>query len=366
MPSYGYVSARYGFDDGFSLYHHAPHAEPFRSSWIVRRVDRRLLFWLNRGVGNGRAQTDSVLRFLRSGRREPFFAFLHYYDVHSKFDELPYDSPDPDRFCEGALESFEGCAGGHCASDRLLAISRRESPAFDEQELEVVRCLYDGGIAFVDAQLARVFRALEEEDIADETVVVVTSDHGEAFLEHRNVLHLTLHEEVARVPLIIKLPGGAAGRRVWGPVGLADVAPTLLELAGASAEPTSAFGTAYGSSLLQILTSWHDAPDDAVLAIDRDAERIALRVGNAKLIRPVAGGQDELFDLEADAGEHWNRASSDPAGLARLGEVLEALRGASESARSQLRGAGSAPATVELSPAEREALRALGYVQEAE
>ncbi len=376
MPSYGYIGARYGFDAGFRLFHHAPHARPFRASWIARRLDQCWLRGPGRGVGNAKAQTDSVLRFLRSHRREPFFAFVHYYDVHSKFDALPYEAPAAyrDRFCEDDPGPFEGCREGVCASDRLMAINRGESQRFDARELARVQCLYDGGIAYVDSEIGRLLEALDALGIAEETVVVVTSDHGEGFLEHDQTLHATLHEEVARVPLIIRLPAGApgdeaaAGRKVSGPVGLVNVAPTLLELAGVAprARPSIPASAGQGKSLTSILRSWRDEPQDEVLAVDGDGQIRSLRKGRYKLIRPLRGGRDELFDLRGDQQERDNRAAFDEPALERLGLALETRVRTSERLRQQLFGGGAGDKDVKVSPEESAALKALGYVETPE
>jgi hypothetical protein len=231
-----------------------------------------------------------------------------------------------------------------------MAINRGESQRFDARELARVQCLYDGGVAYVDSEIGRLLEALDALGIAEETVVVVTSDHGEGFLEHDQTLHVTLHEEVARVPLIIRLPAGApedegaeaaAGRKVSGPVGLVNVAPTLLELAGVAPRARPSMPASAG----QIRS---------------------LRKGRYKLIRPLLGGGDELFDLRGDQQERDNRAAFDEPALERLGLALETRVRTSEALHQQLFGGGAGDKDVKVSPEESAALKALGYVEAPE
>src|SRR5262249_20884537 len=174
---------RFGLARGFDVYDDEIDRDPNApGSWEAERsgsqVADRALAWLEKAAG-----TD--------GR--PFFAWVHFYDAHA-----PYAPPEP-------------YAGRH-----------RDA-------------LYDGEVAFVDAQVARLLEYLDRRGLAGSTVVVAAADHGEALGEHGELTHgLLLYEPTLRVPLLVRAPGLPAGRAIRPPVGLADVAPTLAGLLGAS------------------------------------------------------------------------------------------------------------------------------------
>ena len=221
--------------------------------------------------------------------------------------------------------------------------------------------LYDAEIAENDAAFGALLDELERRGLAGATAVLVTSDHGEEFYEHGGWKHgFTLYEEMLRVPLVLRLPGGAhAGRVVEGPVDQVDVVPTLLEVAGLPAAP--------------------DLPGRSLLArLDGDPERAAARASFARLERPglelvaaAAGGfkllrqggawtpprgraPEELFDLARDPGENDD--------LLRLRTPrrrwLEGLLRVHELAL----GAATRRESTPLDPETDRSLRALGYL----
>jgi arylsulfatase A-like enzyme len=363
---FGYVGAAYGFAAGFDTYRHYPHSKPYRSSLIARAIDGEILRTAARDVGNARAEIDSVIRWLRGSSAAPFFLFVHLYDVHSKTAVLPYEAPPPfrDQFCPGAIDTFEACRQGQCATDRLHAMVERRAQPFSAEELEIVRCLYDGGIAFVDHELGRLFAAVDDLNLSASTVLIVTSDHGEAFFEHGAPLHTTLHDEIARVPLIIRAPGAVAGKRASGVVSLADIAPTILELAGIALPDHL-----HGQSLAGVLNDWRASATRDVIGVS--LVRTLYRSGDMKYIeqglsrdRPQ-GPSSELYQLTLDAEEELNRIEWDEEQLVRLSRALEQQRTTSMTLRRKLLR-GEDVDRVELDDSERDALRALGYLGDDE
>jgi len=127
---------------------------------------------------------ELALRHLRQFDREaPFFLFLHFYDVHSDYRSLrEYE------------EMFVGDYGGHAdgSTVQLLAFLRGEAE-LGEDDIRHLRDLYDAGIRQLDGQLARLFRNVRSLGLLDETLIVITSDHGEEFLERGGVLHGRTH-----------------------------------------------------------------------------------------------------------------------------------------------------------------------------
>jgi arylsulfatase A-like enzyme len=363
--AHGYLGASHGLDAGFSLYRHAPHPRRFFATPVAGRLERAVSRRLDRHAGGVREQVDAVRAWLRAGRREPFFLFLHVYDVHSRPDGLPYEAPAPfrERFCPSGAGDLDACREGRCASDLLIAMARRQVELYSPDEVERLRCLYDGGIAWVDHHLGRLFETLDREGLADRVAVVVTSDHGEAFFEHGVPLHMTLHEEILRIPLIVRLPGAAAGKRVAAPVRIVDVMPTLLELAEVGAPPRME-----GRSLAAVLRSWVATPEPVrPMATYDDANLAALRDGPFKLIERTTprGKSHELFDVVRDPAERRDLSRHRPGRLAALRRALADRRARSTALRAELRAGAPVP-DVEIPEAQRERLRALGYADDAE
>jgi choline-sulfatase len=224
-------------------------------------------------------------------------------------------------------------------------------------EIETLRALYDEQIGFVDAAVGEVLDRLRRSGAYDDTLIVLTADHGDAFLEHGALAHSTTpYEELVRVPLVLKLPANRhAGREITVPVRLVDVLPTLLDLLGRRA-PRGVDGCSLRPLLEGEEAAWPVECATAVIEIAEDPglyPAVALRTERWKYIHRD-GGPDELYDLAADPGERTNLlAAEDPPGVA------EELR------QRALAVAASRPAAgerVELDAATIEELKALGYL----
>jgi len=361
---WGFVGADYGFAAGFDRFLHAPHPRRFRSARLLRAFDAWWLQGVARGVGNAHDQVTAAIQWIDVEREEPFFAFLHFYDVHSKEARLPYEAPEPFRemFCEGDVDEVDLCDEGVCASERLLEIANGRKAHLDAREIEWARCLYDGGIAFVDREVGRLLDALEDRGLLEETVVIVTSDHGEAFFEHDYPLHSTLHHEITRIPLIVRAPDALAGKRATGIVRQIDLLPTILDYVGLPVGDD-----VQGRSLRPLLTDWHAMSDAEALAFDDGFGGVLLRSGSQALIRhPDArtlAGQParELYDLATDPLQVHDQARSQQSAVAKLELRMAELMRESDALR-QRQAEGQRRVDVEISEEAAAGLRALGYV----
>jgi arylsulfatase A-like enzyme len=192
-------------------------------------------------------------------------------------------------------------------------------------------------------------------EIDDETVVIVTADHGEALFEHRYIGHNTqVYEESIRVPLIIRFPG-TAPRRVGSVVELLDIAPTVLELMGLESHP--ALRNMEGRSLVPL---FKDGGAPKRLAFSRTVwvkPRYSVRDSRYKLIWDSRTGREELYDLQVDPEEKNNRLVEDPlvAGYLRQ-ELYRWLR-----EQQRLRGNAPAPGASLIPDELNRQLEALGY-----
>lgn len=172
---------------------------------------------------------DTALDWLEDNGDRRFFAYIHLVDPH-----FPYEPPegfDPG-FDEGLPVDFKSNEFGQ-QRDKLKRGKPVESPAVLESLARDASALYDAEIAAMDLALGEFFGQLEELGLLGSTVIAVTSDHGEEFLEHGLLGHTSqLHRESTRVPLIIAGPGIESGKRVDQGVEIRFVGPTLLHAIG--------------------------------------------------------------------------------------------------------------------------------------
>lgn len=253
---------RFGLGRGFDVYDDEIERDPNAPGSLdaerpASQVADRAVAWLEKTQGG-------------SGGR-PFFAWVHFYDAHA-----PYAPPEP------------------------YASRHKAVP-------------YDGEIAFVDAQIAKLLDFLDRSGLADSTVVAVTADHGEALGEHGELTHgLLLYEPTLRVPLILRGPGLPAGKAVGAPVGLADLAPTLAGMLGkplAGASGGKGVRPFDGRDLSSAIKNGSE-PVETELYAETEYPRTfgwsglsAVRRGRLKYI---AAPRAELYDLSRDPGEASN------------------------------------------------------------
>jgi arylsulfatase A-like enzyme len=303
--------------------------------------------------------TDAALEWIDGHRDKPFFLMVHYFDPH-----LAYDPPHPfrgrladpqDRY---ATELLFGTVGD------MIAF-RRGHVTLSAEKIARLEKLYNGEVAYMDQEVGRLLVGMSERGLTDETIVVITADHGEEFLDHDGFEHgHAFYDELLRVPLLIRGPGFAqiksqvaapyAGRTVGSTVRLIDIAPTLCELAGVQTDPSFA-----GHSLAPLLRGEQGA-DRPVLSQSAmwGPQGEAWLPGGMKLIRrrPAAGEPSFLlFDIRGDPGERVNLAASSPDLRRRLAEDLDRFK-------RSIAGQPTSGDVLPLTPAEIERLRALGYV----
>jgi arylsulfatase A-like enzyme len=332
-----FVSARpmgrhYGLDRGFESYDDdlADTVQRYRIEWFPDSPQRP-----------AEETTDRALAWLRAHGREPFALMLHWFDAHD-----PSFVP-PGEFLAAHLSFAPPPELGRRTSPETWPALQRRAPRIE---------LYDAEIAYMDRELGRVLAALGELGVREETLVCVIGDHGEAFGEHGFWTHGLLYEEQLRVPLVFAGPGVPRGVAIADPVRLVDLAPTLVDLLALS--PVAGFdgssliahlagGAPAGAAEREIYAEVHHAPEDR---LGRDPASYSLRFGRWKLIHRPAKGADELYDLEEDPRELRNLYAPDHGIGRQLRERLLAVVD------------GEVPSLEQVSPEEREHLRALGYL----
>lgn len=224
---------------------------------------------------------------------EPYFS--QYYPDAADLPDMP----------EGHLEDLPP------AAQRL-----RQAFGFygyTEDQVRRARAGYYGLITYLDDKIGRLLDALHENGLAENTVVIHTSDHGESLGEHGLWRKMSFYEQSARVPLQVSWPGVIeGGRRVAGATSLVDVTATILDVAGASQDQVQALSLD-GDSLLSLMRGetedWKDFAFVEHMAHGTDRPRAMVRQGNWKLCYSHGEPPEfELYDLNADPGEFTNLA----------------------------------------------------------
>ena len=274
-----------------------------------RGFDRFVLEVQGHGKVSGAWSVQEAVTFLREDG-PPFFLYVHFWDVHYN-----YNPPVPH-----ALRFQAGRRAGPGETDDVTALIRfsgrpDEVEPLPEDRVAWLEGQYAGEILFTDAQVARLLEELERLDLAGNTIVVVTADHGEAFQEHGVLGHTVhLYEEVERIPLLVRWPDRVrAGRELRQPVGLIDVAPTLLDLAGVPFERTEFEGHSRAAALLggeDHLPAGSDS--ELLMATTRRARLRGLISPETAYIFDHARGGEELYDLAQDPGQRANLAAARP------------------------------------------------------
>ena len=261
---------------------------------------------------------------------EPWFLYLHYMDPHGAYEPPPQFPPvrsAPDLVPPVTSIPRTALHRPRVATYNVPESARTMDGGFDAA---AVRALYDAEVRFVDAQLGRLFDSARAAGLLENTLVVVTSDHGESLGEHLYWFEhgLYAYEATCRVPLVVRFPNNWTERPVGGTrtsdVSLPDVAPTLLELL--DLEPLPApdadvpAGVSVAGNWLTGEAGTHPVYSEKTDSADLDGavQIVAVRFRDLKLIRRFtfvteAGGpqlrvlSDELYDLRDDPGETINR-----------------------------------------------------------
>ncbi|MGD8327800.1 MAG: sulfatase [Acidobacteriota bacterium] len=240
----GYLDPRFGVAQGFD----------------------RFIGWSGNLAGEDElvSNMDRFLDWLRSSTTRPFFAFFHTYEVHEPY--LPRQPYFEDTY-SGSVADRAGDVGRALREPPGDALeppfdwrpawqSEPDAPTTPEF-LDLLNALYDSGVSYTDAAIGRLLRELENLGLEDDTIVILTSDHGETLGEEGNVGHGYLSNDNLVVPLIIAAPGVGGGSVNPERVRSIDIVPTILELTGVEADGMD------GASLVPLLDGRPFVSEDA-------------------------------------------------------------------------------------------------------
>ena len=339
------IAPSFNFDQGFETYEFlepdyffgANETSSQLAFYNVLRLVRERMLVHTKSVKNyyqdASVVNDHVLAWLRDNRDVRFFLFVHYMDPHDPYFIHPYNG---------------------------MGYARVDHPNPPSDMAAKFSEVYDDEVAFCDRHIGDLVSWMKENDLYDDTVFLVTGDHGEEFYEHGGWWHgTTLYEEQIHIPLIVKLQGSErAGTTIDRLVRNLDIPPTLADLAGIEL-PT----TWQGRPLLDAKAA--ETPEEPVFSEEdfegnvirsirgRDYKLILANEGNPRGLDPV-----ELYRIDNDPVESRNLFAEE-----RARSVVSSLRAAIERAEEYARGNAVSSMSRELDDATRERLKALGYIQ---
>ncbi len=279
-----WMNSRFGFSAGFDHYETFPIINKYFFG-DAEKINRKALKLLDATPDDG----------------DPFFLYLHYMDVHSPY--LPksrfFSAPELSIPEIGPVPDFE--------LEYLYRIENLEAPGVVERMID----LYDGEIRTVDAAIGGLLKNLKESGRLENTIVVITSDHGEEFREHGNVEHgWNLYPEVYEVPLIISWSGHLpAGIRITSQVRSIDIAPTLFAMADLPVPESFE-----GEPLLPMTS--HALPDRIAKSFVGFNPRLpkldyaAIVSPRYLYVRERVNNTVEFYDLQSDPGAKNNLGAS--------------------------------------------------------
>ncbi|GJM20982.1 MAG: hypothetical protein DHS20C15_08970 [Planctomycetota bacterium] len=336
------LTAGNNFDQGFGHYENLPQVDDHKVD--APELHARFLSWLDTQPSGAR-----------------WFAYVHTMDPHA-----PYGAPGDarDRFVPAGAEP-------EADIDGLLParLQTGAQPPLSDADQQLVRARYEGEVAYADAALGELIDALSARGVLDDTLVILTADHGEELFEHGKLGHgYALSEVMLHVPLLMLGPGVPAGRRLEEPVSTASLAATIMRVGGVDTrDPQLApslfpLDSAPRQDTLFALTRTQLFGEPRVLAAARDGDRkVVLELGDGNSVE-----RSWYYALDTDPGEFtpFSQSSRTLPGEERAVEAWSALETrCAEWARDT---AAARPAESQLlGPEQRsemeDALRQLGY-----
>ena len=309
--------------------------DTFREMWREQPVREKGISFDDPAVDMGAAKTNGEIFAWLDGlpdKTRPFFVFINYFEPH-----LPYrpTRPHDDDFLTEEIDQ------GTIRRLRSFYSPREYAYILDvpwmkvsAREIGILTDLYDGEIAYVDSIIGQLVRGLRSRDLLDNTLLVITSDHGEHLGEHHMLDHkLSVYEPLLRVPLILRHPGRIpAGVRIRTQVQAHDVFGTILDATGVRdgfvprlpfaerAHEYTFAELAYPGIFLKVIAK-------EIPGWDASAFARSLKVVRGQRYKLIRGSDErlELYDLVDDPDENRNLAGTQPAVLEKMLKALESF-----------------------------------------
>ncbi len=270
---------------------------------------------------------EQVEKLLPKIKSNGVFSYIHILQPHK-----PYTPPDK------YLEKF-GCRYTDWDHLHDKWMNSHRTGKVDSETIKDLEARYRANIAYVDEAVGELLKMLKKAGLYDDSLIILTSDHGEAFFKHRFFGHnATLYDDMTRVPLMIRFPRNqkVAPRRMMQLAETIDLMPTIFDYLGLDAPDVHE-----GDSLWRLIAgAKKNLPGPEVITCTIQRTRHAVRIEDYKYIYNQSSAE-ELYDLRHDPYEQHNLASEKPEALKRLREFLSSrvnlLSGVAVAGNSKLR-----------------------------
>jgi arylsulfatase A-like enzyme len=322
-----------GFAQGFEYFYYVGGADPKKS--VARVVNR------------------SALDLLKLSDGRPFFLYLHYMDVH-----YPYQPTR--RYREFFIKEIKDY--------QPYYMNAPHEGEMTDEKVAYTRAFYHGAVRYWDDELRRFMTALDRAGHLDNVIVLITSDHGEEFYEHKGFGHnYTVYDETLRVPLIMVWPGKIPeGLERKDMAGLIDVFPTIAGLAGIDVSGLPLQGRDLFASGMEFKPESLTGKETPILYAETFRIKVprCLRTPNRKLIYNQEAASFEYYLLDQDPGELTDLYDPDDPKIKELSTRLKEMMDRPPLFESET-GAGKrpGPASEGMDPETVRALKSLGYVE---
>lgn len=271
----GYLSSIYGFNQGFDIYEDS-------KDWIGLE-----------------GLLPLVYKWLEQNKNEKFFSFLHTYDVHA-----PFDPPEP--FKNMYVSNYQGQFKDIFLDYRLFrkinGLEKQENLIkLTKDDIDYIVAQYDGGIRYVDTLVGNLIDKLGKLGLSDNTLIVLTADHGQDLMEHGHIWHRDVYDEGIRVPLIFSYPDYLPkGKTIDAQVRSIDLLPTILDILGIRRRRSMD-----GISLMPLVRAERNKHISYAYSIGTniDSPRASIRTEDWKLIFTVKNDRYELYNLNKEPDE---------------------------------------------------------------
>lgn len=318
--SHSFVSSMYGFGQGFQVF------------------DEEII--MGAEGTSSEALTKKAKRYIEEYKDDKFFLWIHYFDPHYTY--IHHDKYHYGKEYTGDLP--------HDLSIKFLA---RNKANLSTEDIEYVKDIYDEEISYTDDYVGMIIDALEDQELKQDTVIIITSDHGEEFMERGTMGHgKEVYEELIRVPLIIYIPN-EENRRVKNNVEIRSIYKTILDITGIDYENAGG---------VNLLTIGKEKKEDYIYsegsyAWGESNLRLAIIKDEFKLIQNLDNNTFELYNLTSDPGEKSDLINStDKKVKNNKSRLLSILSQHQKQRLEELQ-------QVDLNEDDIKRLKALGYIQ---
>jgi len=342
-----FLHPEYNIDQGFIDYYHYPksnkYVRSFGSALINIAINKKL-----RDDVTTEDITDLSINWLKENSDKDFFLWVHYFDPHQ-----PYAPPEvymADKSKPPTRIGMEFNGAKHIRSGHFVPTVR---------EREWIRELYEAEVRYVDDNLGRLLESLKRSGLYEDSLIILTSDHGEEFWDHGGFEHgHALYNEVIHVPLIIKLPGENQAGEESMRVSTQSLMRTILDASGVEYERDRLIAGSLYPLMQGNSTKVNEEPLVSTgLLYYEDKE--SLISGDTKYIHSLITNEEELYDLANDPDEQ--NALSDKGGVLKAKQMLKKYNEQAKKLGSEY-GVENIEEVV-LSKDKKEKLKALDYIQ---